>query len=924
MSRELNAPPPGFSSSSAPTNENSRKYFETTSHGDNPLSMNSSLDFNRENDNSRSNIVSRSPWNDPLTDSTRNWDTRTTSFTNLAAMIGKGLAESMEDSTQDSRKDGMLFDLNYARQTRHAASRLLGSSGLSPTAALLDLSFPVHPQKRVADASLRFNSTSYTGSRMREPTSSLQPTYPLTTSGVNNEFDPLEDFRSSVQHRNHQLPMGIFHDSRPTEVGVTVMEPDFGRMSAPPQLCANEQAHQQPQRSAQGTPSISRQGTPDTLGDLHRGIQAMTMDTRSVTSSNGDSLHNTSEIELESFLWDTRYDEPSRTLAILRAYDISLSEIRLTCETFGVLEIFRADFAERGIIFASYFDIRSAQNAALGLKHALQRLKPYENNIDVKYCVPLNSSSAHDESIIILSDLPRQVSEMSLMSMLSTYGSVRSFQRQPGSPYSGSSFIVEFNNTQDAKLTLLELENAQPWGQGVVAEVGLRSTMDRRRGKELLNLIASWRHSNRQSKYLSETHSHSSGQTIQHGQATYFSRPTDRNYNSSTSGTHSIQGINDSSLARNYNAEDSSRARSFEIYQSNNAERYSSFPGETSEIPSQQPGSQLVLGPDGRYSYVVVNHAAFPPSRQAFHTPYPSSRSGNPRNIAPQPLHPHFQHQPHTAPGHNGSFMPVLPKIDPSHPQPYWNVHPHQPLQHSGIPANAIGGMAQALDAVNGLHFQGNTPSVSQYAHVMPLGNPTESVMSTGIGNNANGMSHKRGPNASSLCSASRRTQHPTQHFNDGMDDKDNKYLTLDISAVDSGRDSRTSLMVRNIPNKYTQQMLLSEFTENGHGPGKIDFFYLPIDFKNRCNRGYAFINFVDYKDISSFHRQYSGQHWKVFNSDKICDITYARIQGKASMLKRFENSALMEKDEEYKPLVFVSHGIDKGKRLPFPTSNPR
>jgi hypothetical protein len=141
----------------------------------------------------------------------------------------------------------------------------------------------------------------------------------------------------------------------------------------------------------------------------------------------------------------------------------------------------------------------------------------------------------------------------------------------------------------------------------------------------------------------------------------------------------------------------------------------------------------------------------------------------------------------------------------------------------------------------------------------------------------------------------------------------------LDLEAVEHDLDTRTSLMVRNIPNKYTQQMLLNEFQENGHGAGLIDFFYLPIDFKNRCNRGYAFINFVDYKDILTFHRQYFGKHWRTFNSDKICDITYARIQGKAAMLKRFENSALMEKDDEYKPLVFVSDGPNKGQRLPFP-----
>jgi len=113
---------------------------------------------------------------------------------------------------------------------------------------------------------------------------------------------------------------------------------------------------------------------------------------------------------------------------------------------------------------------------------------------------------------------------------------------------------------------------------------------------------------------------------------------------------------------------------------------------------------------------------------------------------------------------------------------------------------------------------------------------------------------------------------------------------------------------------RYTQRMLLAEFTECGHGSDKIDFLYLPIDFKNKCNRGYAFVNFVDFSDIYTFYDKYNGQSWKVFNSEKVCQITYARIQGKAGMLKRFENSALMEKDPEYRPIVFVSHGPRKGQ----------
>ena len=100
--------------------------------------------------------------------------------------------------------------------------------------------------------------------------------------------------------------------------------------------------------------------------------------------------------------------------------------------------------------------------------------------------------------------------------------------------------------------------------------------------------------------------------------------------------------------------------------------------------------------------------------------------------------------------------------------------------------------------------------------------------------------------------------------------------FTLDLVAIAPGSDSRTTVMIKNIPNKYTQKMLLERLDE-GHA-GRYDFLYLPIDLKNSCNVGYSFINLSDPLYVLSLSEDLNGRKWERFHSEKICELTYGRI----------------------------------------------
>jgi hypothetical protein len=61
-------------------------------------------------------------------------------------------------------------------------------------------------------------------------------------------------------------------------------------------------------------------------------------------------------------------------------------------------------------------------------------------------------------------------------------------------------------------------------------------------------------------------------------------------------------------------------------------------------------------------------------------------------------------------------------------------------------------------------------------------------------------------------------------------EEKKDSIFNINITSIIELNDMRTTLMIRNIPNKYTQEILV-ELLDIDHAQ-EYDLFYLPLDYK--------------------------------------------------------------------------------------------
>lgn len=112
-------------------------------------------------------------------------------------------------------------------------------------------------------------------------------------------------------------------------------------------------------------------------------------------------------------------------------------------------------------------------------------------------------------------------------------------------------------------------------------------------------------------------------------------------------------------------------------------------------------------------------------------------------------------------------------------------------------------------------------------------------------------------------------------------------------------------MMLRNTPNRYTAEELLAEMIGLGF-EGAFDFFYLPIDFDTKRNRGFCFVNFVSASRAADFAAAFHGLSLQRYATRKVLEVSPALTQGFEANVEMYaRRDAQRIQNPWFRPMIF-------------------
>ncbi|KZV52913.1 hypothetical protein F511_31507 [Dorcoceras hygrometricum] len=648
-------------------------------------------------------------------------------------------------------------------------------------------------------------------------------------------------------------------------------------------------------------------------------------------------------------------EHPSRTLFVRNINsNVEDSELKTLFEQFGDIRTLYTACKHRGFVMISYYDIRAARSAMRGLQNKpLRRRK-----LDIHFSIPKDNPSEKDvnQGTLVVFNLDASVSNDDLRQIFGAYGEVKEIRE---TPHKRHHKFIEFYDVRAAEAALKALNRSDIAGKRIKLEPS-RPGGARRRNcisvdpliflcmLDILHVVSKVRGFNVLSVYslmqqLSQDQEQDESLSFQHQVGSPLANSPPGNWPNLGSPVelNSLHGFSPKTSMGSLSPVGGNH-----------------LPGLASILPSQvsAPVKIAPIGKDPRRINQVVTKANTTQGAayQQHYSVYDPKTSSSCEPISP------FGDSLSSSVGTLSG--PQFLWGSPTYHSERINSSPSpRPLSLDGRPFSSSGqGIGFPYTSLHGSllgshHHVGSAPpgiqiernfglfpespetsyvnqaygiknfGYSNGNHVMNIGGPGTLNMGISFARNfiESGSPHSRMmPIARNvpLYFGSGSFGGIGGMTNDGLIDRarsrraesggqiDNKrQYQLDLEKIVNGEDSRTTLMIKNIPNKYTSKMLLAAIDETHKGT--YDFLYLPIDFKNKCNVGYAFINMVSPSHIVTFFEAFNGKKWEKFNSEKVASLAYARIQGKTGLISHFQNSSLMNEDKRCRPIIFQSEG---------------
>ncbi|KAF1867576.1 hypothetical protein Lal_00050005 [Lupinus albus] len=645
-------------------------------------------------------------------------------------------------------------------------------------------------------------------------------------------------------------------------------------------------------------------------------------------------------------------EQPCRTLFV-RNFNSNVedNELKALFEQYGDIRTMYTACKHRGFVMISYYDLRAAQNAM----QALQNRPLRSRKLDIHYSIPKVNAPEKDigHGTLMLSGLDSSALNDELRRIFGFHGEIKEIYEYPEMNHLK---FIEFYDVRAAEAALHSLNRIGIAGKQIKLEPGHPSLLQQsHKGQDEPSLGQSIIDN------LSLTPKVGSG-CLENGYNQGFQSAMRQPLNAFVDNAlfranSSIQNtVGGASAAKVSGFRESSdfadgvkfassprfHPHSLPEYHGSlaNGSPYN-FSSTISNMASN-PGTATTEASDGRHIQGMGstrNVAEFNAGGNGIHPHNGLYRMWNNSSLHQQPSPDAvlWQKTPSLVNGACAPGLQQMPSFARTRPQMLRKPHMDHvgsapvviaspwEMQHSilGESPEASGFLLGSLGS-GGFHgsWQMHSPDLSSHMFSHVGGNSTE-LTPNAVQSSSKQLSHvSSGRQPTSLpkfdsTNERMKNLHHRSRSEANTKNADKKQFELDLGSILRGEDSRTTLMIKNIPNKYTSKMLVVAIDEQCRGT--YDFLYLPIDFRNKCNVGYAFINMIDPAQIVPFFQAFNGKKWEKFNSEKVASLAYARIQGKTSLISHFQNSSLMSEDKRCRPILFHTDGPNAGDMKPFP-----